>query len=730
MSKVSVLFAGQEIILEYGFASSIQKDFNRADDGTILTEKHSLNLKGSFTATGNTAETRYLNLLQKSVDYADFKGGKLIDRLVSLQGGPLNVVKMKLNGSVYEQDGDPIITYPYAELMSVNISEPPDDTAGIHFQEITLTFESITPPTDSIAVKYKLKSAAESFEIKKEEDKMSYFIMTISNDDYVRNVEKDPYYSYSITHTLSAQGLTVIYDKSNPFPFATNVTTKEFLNTGSPTNPQSVNNQKYEAFYQAYKYVNEKKKDSLVDVAISTDIHGRPFVGSNIFNPLAWVVTSTSGAAVSESTFRTTDFKKQNSGAGTEYFAPEYPQVTGEVQASGALISKTLWNAASGSVHATGLYGKGRYGEYNIVRSSNVDIVGGQYSMTTSYFYSRNPATIEINGVFEKGEDGDDTIRVEGTIQGLDSMGVDSDRTNKFKNAQILFKRIIYDGSIKTGSTPTSYYTKTNQINNPKLYDTVLPIYPQPTGSPYLSGIAGLDLNYAVGTGNITGMNMTGILKDSGIYSTESTWFTDKVIKPWAYGTMIYAFANDVFTNNSYSHYYGIDNVLDYRPTTTSITENKIAGSIQFSATYKGISEKTRALKNAMGALSVSLNVQDNNYVAGVEDKELNTSYTSMRQIAIIPVIGRKEGPIIQNMGTTKEITRTVTLEAVYGAEYRYPDAPVVGTGLMVSKMFAPSGNLSGPGKPAVVSYLTDLQYQWDWPNGKLSMTTVWTFTP
>jgi len=75
-------------------------------------------------------------------------------------------------------------------------------------------------------------------------------------------------------------------------------------------------------------------------------------------------------------------------------------------------------------------------------------------------------------------------------------------------------------------------------------------------------------------------------------------------------------------------------------------------------------------------------------------------------------------------------MVRTVTLEATYGAEYRYPTAPVVATGLMVSKMFAPSGKLSGAGKPDVVPYLTDLQYQWDWPNGKLSMTTAWTFTP
>lgn len=726
MSKVSLLFAGQEIVLEYGFASSIQKDFNRADDGTILTEKHSLSIKGSFTATGNTAETRYSNLLQKSVDYADFKGGKLIDRLVSLQGGPLNVVRMKLVGNTYEQDGDAIISYPYAELMGVNISEPPDDTAGIHFQEISLTFESITPPTDSIAVKYKLKSAAESFEVKKEEDKMSYFIMTISNDDYVRNVEKDPYYSYSITHTLSAQGLTSIYDRSNAYPFATAESTKQFINEPSPSNPQSINNQKYEAFYQAYKYVNEKKKDSLVDTAVSKDIHGRPFLGGNMFNPLAWTVTSNTDAVDANSIFRTPELKRVSAGAGvTDYLDPVYPQVTGEIQASGALISKTLWNAVSGSVHATGLYGKGRYGEYNIVRSSNVDIVGGQYSMTTSYFYSRNPATIEINGVFEKGEDGDDTIRIEGTIQGLDSMGVDSDRTNKFKNAQTLFKRIIYDGSIKTGSTPDQYYTKTNQINNPDKYTKVAPIYPQPTGSPYLSGV-GVS-NYAVGTGNITGMNMTGVLKDSGIYSTESTWFTSKVIKPWAYGTMIYAFANDVFTNNSYSHYYGIDNVLDYRQTTTSITENKIAGSIQFSATYKGISEKTRALKNAMGALTVSLNVQDNNYVAGVKDDELGLDYTSTRQIVIVPVIGRKEGPILQDMGTTKEIVRTVTLEATYGAEYRYPQAPVVATGLMVSQMFAPTGKI---GQNTVAPKMTELQYQWDWPNGKLSMTTAWTFTP
>jgi hypothetical protein len=690
--KVSILFAGQELILEYGFASAISKDFNRLDDGTIVSEKHSITIRGAFTAIGNTPEDRYEDLLQKAVEYADFKGSQLVDRLVSLQSGPLQIYKMTLINGNYQTVGQPLISYNFAQLMSVSVGEPPEDTAGIHYQEVTFNFESITPPTDNIATKYRLKTASEQFEVKKEEDKMSYFVMGTDANGIIRYLADDPYYSYSITHTLSAQGQTMFYNQS-----ATDYNTTLGYITPSPA-PSPSNfqtNQKYEAFYEAYKYVNDKKKDSLINVMINLDPLGRPFVGSNAFYPVGWDVSnSVSGTAASTI----------NGWNGTTNSLGE------RVGASG-MVSNLFWDSVSGQQHAAGMHGSGKYGEYNVIRSSNIDIIGGSYSITTNYFYSRNPATIEINGSFEKGEDGDDIVRVEGTIQGLDSLGVNSDKQNKFKNAQILFKKLISSGVIdQSTSNPTIQSTATDRINDPESYSSVQPIYP--------SSI------YGFGSGNVITNQLTGILKDPGKEVSTSAYSTTNIIKPWAYGTIVYAFADEIFRNNQYASYYAVDNVLDWKPVTTSITENKIAGSIQFSATYKGIAETVRSLRSSFGALSVSVNQSQENFVTAGSS---NPTIYRTKHVIPVMILGRDKGPIIQDMNTTKESKRTIQIEAIYGAEHRHPNSPVVSNALEAAMKFVPSGTFNAGLKTQ--TYLTELSYSWDWPAGKLLITAGWIFT-
>lgn len=697
--KVSILFAGQELVLEYGFASAIQKEFNRLEDGTITSEKHSITIRGAFSANGNTPEDRYENLIQKSVEYADFKGSQLVDRMVSLQAGPLEIYKMTLVGDSYVKTPGtlPLITYNFAQLMNVSVSEPPEDTAGIHYQEVTFTFESLTPPTDNIASKYRLKTASEQFEIKKEEDKMSFFVTNTDSLGIIRQLADDPYYSYSITHTLSAQGQPMFYNAGyQDYNSAAKVVERSPLTTPSTFS----NNQKYEAFYEAYKYVNDKKRDSLINSVVHTDPFGRPFVGQNSFYPVGWNVTNVgSGAGVPA-------FGVSGVASGTNSF--------GEVIASGGMISNLLWSAVSGQQHAAGASNSGKYGEYNVIRSSNIDIIGGSYSITTNYFYSRNPATIEINGTFEKGEDGDDTVRVEGTIQGLDSLGVNSDRQNKFKNAQILFKKLISSGVIDPSTNnPTIQSGTTDKINYPENYTPINPIYP--------SSI------YSQGSGNvITESPFTGVLRDYlGKESNTPSYLTKDIIKPWAYGTMIYAFADDIFRNNQYASYYQVDNVLDWKPTTTSITENKVAGSIQFSATYKGIAETVRSIRSSFGALSVNIIEQQDNWIQDYS----NTTSGPIRTQHVVPVmiLGRERGPIIQNMNTTKESKRTIQIEAVYAAEHRHPKSPVVASGLSAAVNFIPTGVYTPTS--GVNAYLTDLNYNWDWTAGKLSITAGWIFT-
>jgi len=699
--KVSVLFAGQELVLEYGFASAIQKDFNRLDDGTILNEKHAITIRGAFTAEGNTPEDRYEDLIQKAVEYADFKGSQLVDRMVSLQAGPLEIYKMTLVGNTYQKVGLPLISYSFAQLMSVGVGEPPEDTAGIHYQEVTFNFESITPPTDNIASKYRLKSASEQFEVKKEEDRMSFFVMSMDALGIIRSLADDPYYSYSITHTLSAQGQPMFYNTSSP-----DYSTPSRVLTSSPQ-PSTSNfstNQKYEAFYEAYKYVNDKKRDSLINVMINLDPFGRPFVGSNAFYPVGWDV-SNAASGTPASTINNWDGTTNSLGE--------------RVGASG-MVSNLFWDSVSGKQHASGNYGSGKYGEYNVIRSSNIDIIGGSYSITTNYFYSRNPATIEINGTFEKGEDGDDTVRVEGTIQGLDSLGVNSDRQNKFKNAQILFKRLISEGVVSQGNNSPYVQSgnNTDRIDDPENYAQIKPIYPSSIYYPNSQGNAI--------SGNVVS-NPSGFI-DPGTESLTPPYATQAYIKPWAYGTMVYAFASDIFRNNQYASYYQIDNVLDWKPMTTSITENKIAGSIQFSATYKGIPETLRTLKSSFGALSVTMSEQQENFV--VTDPTSADGIVRTQHVVPIMVLGRNKGPIIQDMYTTKESKRTIQIEAVYAAEHRHPNSTVVSSGLMAAMKFIPTGIYNTYLNSAKIKpYLTDLNYQWDWPAGKLSITAGWIFT-
>lgn len=84
-----------------------------------------------------------------------------------------------------------------------------------------------------------------------------------------------------------------------------------------------------------------------------------------------------------------------------------------------------------------------------------------------------------------------------------------------------------------------------------------------------------------------------------------------------------------------------------------SIGRNRFTGVITFSYSYN---DSKIIVPNA---LSNSLSITYDNDSGDVDI------------IAIIPIIGRKEGPIIQNMATTKERRRSLTLDAVMSKKFR-----------------------------------------------------------
>ena len=741
MSLMGLLFGGNTadpIKLYYGFANSMQKEFNRADDGTILSEKHTFNIRGVIVPSPvgtdkimpSGAFNRYSSLVGQTsrdmieTDTNDF----IVGRLWNLRAGPLRLVKLApdpANPGQYIPSGIPALEYKFAQLINITIAEAPEDTAGIHFQEVSMSFEAVTGPRidSDLENTYRLKAAAEQFEIKKEEDRMSYFIF--DGDGAARQDHDNPYYSYTITHTISAQGLPMFY---NDFPG--NQTAIEnnadggysYNNSGNynyekmrkpSTSATASSYPKFEAFYEAYNYVQRKKRNSLLGGIVYTDIHGRSYLGSNAFMPTAWDIANYENIipAIDD-----TDGKIPTNGPDgnplpipdgeyEEYATSKYggsflPRVSGErpVPASGAMISQRLWDS-------------GVYGEYNVVRTSTVDMIAGSYSLTTTYFYSRSPATIEINGSYEKGEDGNDVVKVEGTITGLDSRGVSSDMSNKYNNARNVFYTICQSG-INTQAN-TTYIdpigTTTVQNNNNSGI-------PSPSNN-FIVDASGKPFNNPIA-------NRASGLPPYG----DAT----KTFAPWGIGTSIFTFANKIFQDNSYTPFYNSNMVLDIRPLSTSITENKVGGTIQFSATYRPIPKTIRDIKLKIpNCIAVALNIQDDNKYRKLDNfsSAQHSQYSAnalasgvqTQQIASVMVLGRSIGPILQNMSTTKQSERKVTLEATVDVAERYPESLCIVSGIAVALDYYPPNTAR--------FYLTELQDTWDWANGKITVNVGWTYT-
>lgn len=246
---VTLAWAGENLTFEYGLSIGIQKSFNRNEDGSLLNEQHTINIRGQLVANGATADARYLNLVQQVASNAQkiaIGGG----RTPSIQMGSL-VINSSTAGE--------LLNYDNVSLQSINISEPSDDTAGIQLQEIALTFETFNTPSDPVSA-YKLRSYSENIDYKKEDNAFSYLSNNIDS-------EETPYYAFTVTHTVSAQG---------------------YVNNGAS---------KGEAFEQAYNYVTSRLKDDVG--VISTDAFGRAFLGSSALDMKNFEIASNASDVVS-----------------------------------------------------------------------------------------------------------------------------------------------------------------------------------------------------------------------------------------------------------------------------------------------------------------------------------------------------------------------------------------------------------------------------------------------
>lgn len=156
---------------------------------------------------------------------------------------------------------------------------------------------------------------------------------------------------------------------------------------------------------------------------------------------------------------------------------------------------------------------------------------------------------------------------------------------------------------------------------------------------------------------------------------------------------------------------------IDPRPRGISIGQNRNNGVITFNLTYKGISTDVLALKNRIsGAIAVSLIInEDNPLVTGAYKDAFQ-----FNKVAVIDILGKSDGPIIQDMGTTKERKRSVNLDVVMKqgcrtqsnspAKYCYP---------LVLEKKPPGSNV----------YSQGFTEQWDWINGKYTLSVDWIYT-
>lgn len=547
-ADIKVVFGTDEFNFPFGIAVGIQKDFNRSDDGTVLNEKHVINLKGVYAnpAGANNPLDSYKTLIQNVHERAaiTYRSLKSDDRQRSLQADKL---KLMVKGSDAFND-----KYFGAILTSVGFGEAPEDTGGFQYQEVSLTFECYASD-DDITQTFSLKSMSETFEIKREDDKIFY-----GTDKKFEGVGDKPYYTFTISHTISAQG----YSK---------------VTAGT----------KSEAFNEAYKYVLSRKKESFYNVSdlYDKDINDQTLLGG---------------------------VKIENNGAF-------------KISGGDAANSETPYDLSN-------------YEEWNVTNTESIDVAGGSYSLTRTYYYSPTSYTLEITGSYEKSEDGDDSVKVDGTVTGLQTSSVYEIFHDKFEHAQTGFRDIAGSGNVPT--------------------------------------------------------------------------------QPFGKGTPIYKFAEKTFTDNAYSPFYNSLYVLDDRPVSTSVSQNVVAGTIQFSSTYKPIPAAVLDLKKQIpNCISLTINSQEENpYNPEIPD----TKY-QMKHVIPVMILGRDAGPIIQDMSTIKESYKSVTLEATVDILERHPDSKCTASGIkLVVDKYAPN-------RPNVK--LIEISDTFDWATGKLNISAKWIYT-
>ena len=242
-------------------------------------------------------------------------------------------------------------------------------------------------------------------------------------------------------------------------------------------------------------------------------------------------------------------------------------------------------------------------------------------------------------------------------------------------------------------------------LSNDNAYDYVRTVNSDMTGGVYsvtdtwvLSASpqkAIIDMEVSYERSNVESANtvtvsgtVTGLETDTSATGSSSTKYTNAVD---AYATIkgnFYSAANAVYTTNDGPETLKTD---EY---SKNVSDNKTTGTITFSVSYND-----RIVRN-VNAIEDSLQVEDN----GGTDV-----------VAIIGVLLKADGPVMQDMGTVTEKRKSVTYTAKMKIENRstQPDH-----GIAIVNSYQPAS-----------SYVSNSSQSWNETTGDYSVTKEWVYT-
>lgn len=434
-----------------------------------------------------------------------------------------------------------------------------------------------------------------------------------------------------------------------------------------------------------------------------------------------WVFCPTSGTDVysvsvkriSEEPYTTLNASIQGRIIGYSTNLFDYDQRVKSAQLVWSQALPQLYSRVSEYIGATGI-------------SLNIDAVQAAYDInpidgTIDYNYSFDNKSYAASGIFEtftisKKISPDDykvSFSINGNIKGRkydwdtnpsDSFARAKSYFNTVDNDPFIYNRIILSkfypeaSSLGLRQNPISKsidfnesdgfvsyaYEFNNRLNDNDLFsDTIQEEYKVNRNFNREDGRTTYSVN-----GTIQGLNINGLSRDQRFTNALNYWNT--VAQPSIYGR--------IFT------YYNGANIPNSIPVSQDLEYYKNAATITYNYSYNN---KPAPLMS--GALFESITVSEQN------------SNQRVQVVAKIPILGRAIGPIIQDINTTNEKTRTVNIEVVLG--------PTGGSNILASF------NL----KPNYDSYVYQLapnggrvqedNETWDWVNGKFSKNVSWIYT-